>query len=333
MPKVSVIVASYNGERFVAETIKSILDQTFRDLELVVIDDGSTDTTRAILKGFARQDERVRIVEKANEGLIRTLNRGIAESRGTFIARIDHDDVALPQRIERQAGFLDHHPDFIGVGSLLQNMTEDGTPIGEARIRDEVLVHAPFEFPPRQQWLYGPTPMIRADALRKAGGYRDQFVAAEDRDLCWRLGDIGALARLPEVLVRHRIHGSNMSVLKRRTQLFSALLSDLSAVARHLQLDDAGIVAAIDVGGDYGPSLAAYRALIAGRYPVEGYVMLFQMRWELWDVPGYPARDKMASAVARHVAAKPWDASRIKLATKAALYLTRKPRTDVAKAI
>lgn len=328
MPKVSVIVASYNGERFVAETMVSLIGQTFRDLEIVVIDDGSTDSTRSILRGFERKDDRVRIIEKENEGLIRTLNRGIAKARGELIARIDHDDLAMPERIAKQAAFLDANPRFIGVGCLLQNITEDGAPIGKARIRDEVLVHAPKAFPPRQQWLYGPTPMIRADALRASGGYREKFVAAEDRDLCWRLGDIGALARLPEVLVKHRIHGSNMSKLKRRTQLFSALLSDLSAIARSFGLDDSGVMEAIDVGGDYAPALKGYRALIGDRYPVESYILYYQMRSELWDVPGFPDRNAMAGAVARHVASRPWEAHRLTLARKAVTYLNRKPREE-----
>src|SRR5262245_55615438 len=114
-PKVSVIIASYNGERFVAETVASVLGQTWRDPELVVIDDGSTDSTRGILREIAGGDPRMRVIEKDNEGLIATLNRGIAEARGTYIARLDHDDIALPSRIERQAQFLDANPDFIGV--------------------------------------------------------------------------------------------------------------------------------------------------------------------------------------------------------------------------
>ncbi len=182
-PKVSVIVASYNGERFVAETMHSILRQTFIDLELVVIDDGSTDGTRTILRGLADADARMRVIEKDNEGLIATLNRGIAEARGAYIARIDHDDIMRPARVERQAAFLDANPDFIGVGCLMQAMQEDGTYVGTPRIRYEQLRHEPGAFPPRQQWLYGPTPMIRAEALRKAGGYRAKFLASDSRAL------------------------------------------------------------------------------------------------------------------------------------------------------
>ena len=325
-PKVSVIIPSYNGERFIAETVNSVLGQTLRDLELVVVEDGSTDGTRAILRDLAKRDARLRVIEKDNEGLIRTLNRGIAEARGEYIARIDHDDVARPTRLERQAGFLDGNPDYIGVGCLIQVMRADGSHVGKTRIRREVLQHKPGAFPPKQQWLYGPTPMFRADMLRKAGGYRDKFLASEDRDLCWRIGALGKLERLPEVLVNYRYHESNMSRLRRRTQMYSALLSDLSAIAAHFGLDDSAIIDSIDVGGDYGPPLEGYRRLLAPKYPVDSYLLYYQMRSELWDLPGFPPRNGILTAVLRHAAQKPWDPVRLFLLRRSALYLTRKPR-------
>jgi glycosyltransferase involved in cell wall biosynthesis len=325
-PKISVIVASYNGERFVAETMRAILRQTLPDFELIVIDDGSTDGTRAILRELAAGDSRMRLIEKPNEGLIATLNRGIAETRGGYIARIDHDDVMRPMRLERQAAFLDSNPSFVAVGCLMQSMREDGSYIGAPRIRHEKMRHDPAAFPPKQQWLYGPTPMIRAEALRRAGGYREKFVTAEDRDLCWRLGRLGPMERLPEVLVDYRFHATNQSRLRQRTQVYSALLSDLSAIAQHFGLDDSAVVDSIVPGGDYAPAIAGYRQLIGERYPIDSYLMLYQMRAELWDLPGFPQRDGMLAAVARHFARKPWDPVRLLLLRKSALYLTRKPR-------
>lgn len=325
-PKISVIVASYNGERFVAETMRAILLQTVADFELLVIDDGSTDGTRAILRDLAAGDNRMRVIEKPNEGLIATLNRGIAEARGGYIARIDHDDVMRLTRLERQAAFLDAHPSFVAVGCLMQSMREDGSYIGTPRIRHEKLRHDPAAFPPKQQWLYGPTPMIRAETLRRAGGYREKFVTAEDRDLCWRLGRLGPMERLPEVLVDYRFHATNQSRLRQRTQVYSALLSDLSAIAQHFGIDDTAVVESIDPGGDYAPAIEGYRQIIGDRYPFDSYLMLYQMRSELWDLPGFLSRDGILAAVARHAAKKPWDPVRLLLLRKAALYLTRKPR-------
>ena len=279
-PEVSVIIASYNGERYIAEAVGSILGQTWRDLELVVVDDGSTDGTRAILHGIAARDDRLRVIEKDNEGLIATLNRGIADARGPYIARLDHDDVSRPERIERQVEFLKANPDYVAVGCLMQAMQADGTYVGAPRIRYEKLQHKPGEFPPRQQWLYGPTPMIRADALRKAGGYRTKFVASEDRDLCWRLGALGPMERLPEVLVDYRYHDSNMSRLKRRTQVYSALMADLSAIAAHFGLDDTPIIDRIDIGENYGPVVESYRELLRPHYPIDSFLLFYQMRSE-----------------------------------------------------
>lgn len=325
-PKVSVFIASYNGERFIAEAVNSNLNQTWRDLEVVVVDDGSTDGTRGILRAIAARDPRLRVIEKDNEGQIPTLNRCIAECRGEFLARLDHDDVSRPGRIEKQARFLEQNPTFIGVGCLMQSMLEDGTYVGKPRIRHERLRHDPGEFPPRQQWLYGPTPMVRADALRTAGGYRAKFTASEDRDLCWRLGDIGPLERLPEVLVDYRYHGSNMSRLRRRTQIYSALMGDLSAIARHFSLDDAAAIDAIDIGGDYGPAIESYRRLLRPHYPVDSYLLFYQMRSEVWDLPGHADRKGFLGSLVRHVLEKPWDPVRLFLLRRAALYLMRKPR-------
>ena len=325
-PAVSVIIASYNGARFVADAVNSILTQTFTDLELIVVDDGSTDGSRPILREIARRDARMRLVEKSNEGLVAALNHAISLARAPLIARLDHDDIALPHRIARQKEFLDRHPGYIAVGCLMQNISEDGSLLKPTRIRYERLQHRPQDFPPRLAWLYGPSPMIRTGALRRSGGYRHQFLASEDRDLCWRLGALGKIERLPEVLVNYRYHDSNMSRLKRRTQLYSALLSDLSAIATYFGEDDTDILSGVTPGGDYGPAIAAYRKLLEPHYPVETFLHLFQLRFELWDLPDFPDRKGAPLAILRHVWAKPYDVKRLSLLRRSVLYLARKPR-------
>lgn len=324
-PKVSVIIPSYNGERFIAEAVGSILRQTFGDLELIVIDDGSTDGTRAILRDIAGKDTRLTLIEKENEGLVPTLNRGIAQARGAYIARLDHDDVSYPLRLQHQAAFLDANPGFIGVGCLIENIGPDGKPLRKTRIRRDALEHSPLAFPPRQQWLYGPTPMIRAEALRRAGGYRPQFLAAEDRDLCWRLGALGRLERLPEVLVGHRIHAGNMSTARRRVQVFSALLCDLSAIARALGRDDSAIVSTIEVGGDYDARVADYARLIGDRYPVETWRIYHLLRVGAWDLAGFTSRADALAAVVRHLAVQPWQPARLLLLRRALRFLRKSP--------
>ena len=115
-PRVSDIIASYNGERYVAATLRSLQAQTLRDIEIVVVDDGSRAPTLAILDQFAREDPRFRIHRASHGGLVSTLNTAISLAHAPYIARIDHDDIAKPERLAKQAAYLDAHPDCLAVG-------------------------------------------------------------------------------------------------------------------------------------------------------------------------------------------------------------------------
>lgn len=328
-PTVSVFMASYNGERFVEEAVRSVLGQTWSDLELVVVDDGSSQPTRAILRRLAAGDSRMRLEESAHRGQIGTLNHAISLCRGRYIARLDHDDVALPQRIERQVRYLEAHPTTIACGTNIQEIDAEGRSGRRPNTDEHVLEHRPDLVPPRLMWMPGPTPMIRAEALRKICGYRPQFRAAEDRDLCWRLGALGPCARFGEVLVLHRVHGSNMSLLQRRTQLFSHVLADLSAISAHTGRNDAPILASVEPGGDYLPHIAAYKALLADVYPVETFWLHFLVRYGAWPLAGYDRTRDIARAVAAHVAQRPYDADRLALARRSLKYLRREPEAAV----
>lgn len=322
-PKVSVYMASFNGERYVEAAVRSILDQSFRDLELVVVDDGSRPSTLDILRRLANGDPRMKVHECAHRGLVGALNHAISLCRGTYLARMDHDDISVPHRIERQVQYLDAHPDVVACGSEIRRMDAEGN-LARARNRGERrLRHRPDLVPPEVQWMPGPTPMIRADALRQAGGYRPQFVAAEDRDLCWRLGEVGRCVRLAERLLNYRDHANNTSILQRRTQLFSHLLADLSAAARHHRLNDGDIVAAIVPGGDYLQQVEAYRRLLASCYPVETYWLMFLCRQAAWPIGGYATGADFLHAVVAHWRAQPFDVRRILLLVRTWLTVRR----------
>src|SRR5687768_645866 len=115
-PTISVLMSVYNGERYLAAAMDSILAQSFRDFELIVIDDGSKDSSPAILQDYARRDSRVKLTIRANNGLTLTLNEAFAQSRGKYLARMDGDDIALPNRFARQVEFLDATPAVACVG-------------------------------------------------------------------------------------------------------------------------------------------------------------------------------------------------------------------------
>src|SRR3954468_5693657 len=116
-PTVSVLLAVYNARRYLRQAIDSILAQTFTDFEFIIIDDGSTDDTLAILREYEKRDGRIRLISRPNKGLTTTLNEGLALARGEFLARMDGDDVALPTRFEKQVTYLRDHPECVLVGS------------------------------------------------------------------------------------------------------------------------------------------------------------------------------------------------------------------------
>jgi glycosyltransferase involved in cell wall biosynthesis len=205
VPSISVCMPVYNAERFVAEAVESILNQTLGDFEFLIVDDGSTDGSRRILEGYAARDPRIRLVSRPNTGLVIALNEMLAAARGAFIPRTDADDVAMPERFERQASYLRAHPEVLALGTRVLVIDPEGAPLTEMC---EQQSHEEID---RAQLgglvvICHPTVMARAEVLRRVGGYRPETFPAEDLDLWLRLAEIGRLANLPEALVKYRQH-------------------------------------------------------------------------------------------------------------------------------
>jgi glycosyltransferase involved in cell wall biosynthesis len=135
-PRVTVLLPVHDAERYLAEAVESILAQSFGDFELLAIDDGSRDGSAAILDAYARRDARVRVVRRPHEGLIATLNEGLALARGELVARMDADDVALPQRLERQAERLDRDPGLLCIGGAFEVIDAGLRPFDACVFRD-----------------------------------------------------------------------------------------------------------------------------------------------------------------------------------------------------
>lgn len=212
-----------DGERFVGEAVESVLGQTLADLELIVVDDGSTDSTPALLAGFARADARVRVLTQAVGGLTSALNAGCALVRAPLIARMDADDVALPDRLERQAAFLDAHPDVALLGGGIVLVDEAG------REFDREPGRAAPDLSEQNELVHG-TVVMRADAFRALGGYRlDQ---SEDYDLWLRFEEQHRVAALAEAVIRYRFHPGQFSVTKLERQALGARCVRAAAVAR-----------------------------------------------------------------------------------------------------
>jgi hypothetical protein len=230
-PAVSVLMPVRNGERFLAEAVESVLGQSFSDLELVVVDDGSTDSTPEILGEIARSDSRV-VVHRRQPGrnLAEVLNLAAELSRAPLLARLDADDVALPERLRLQVEFLDAHPEVALLGGQALMIDEAGREFGRAEypLHDDELKQALQTGNP----FVHPAVAIRRQAFEAVDGYRVDFDYAEDLDLWLRLAEGRQVANLPEVLVRYRIHGDQQTVQKQDEQALYALAARASAETR-----------------------------------------------------------------------------------------------------
>lgn len=218
----SVIMAVYNGKLYLPQALESILTQTFRDFEFLVVDDGSTDESAQILAGAARRDPRIQIITNpANIGLTRSLNKVLAKARGTIIARMDADDIALPERFEKQIAFLQENSEVGVVGTAYYFINEEGGVIGGKTILvdDESIQKALIRFNP---FLHSSV-MIRKDFLNRVRGYDERYVRAQDYDLWMRLAPLCHFANLPEVLMKKRFTTSMISYTQERKQIESAL--------------------------------------------------------------------------------------------------------------
>lgn len=223
MSKVTVLMSVYNGERYLREAIESMLRQTFTDFEFIIIDDASRDTTPFILADYAARDTRIAVItNERNLGLTASLNKGLALARGQYLARLDADDVALPERLARQVDFLEQHPDCVLLGSAYDWIDEEGRKIGAVRpptndthIRWQTLFNCAFGHS---------TVIFRLSALRVAGlTYCTEFVQTQDYELWSRLLQSGRGGNLDDHLVLYRIHADQDSNRQFCTQYDLAL--------------------------------------------------------------------------------------------------------------
>ncbi len=215
---ISVVIPVYNAGPFLRLSIASILAQTHRDLELIAVDDGSTDDSAATLASFAAIDPRVRFISRPNTGIVGALNDGLAISGGDYIARMDADDIAEPIRLERQLAYIGTRPDCVALGTFARVIDPSGGVVGlhePPREHDEILARLLLA---DGGALLHPSVIFRRSALVAAGAYDPAFCRAEDLDLYFRLSKHGRLANLPEPLLRYRQHPSSTNFTRRAEQ-------------------------------------------------------------------------------------------------------------------
>jgi len=203
-PPISVLMPAYNAEKYIAVAIESILGQTFKDFEFVIVDDDSTDNTWAIIQRFAEKDKRVvPIRNKGNLKIAKTLNTGIKLARGKYVARMDADDWSYPDRLEKQHHFMEEHPEVGIMGGTMVIVNEVGKVTGERRYyaRDKEIRKSIFKFSP----FCHPAVMIRKSVLEKSGLYDPRYKSSEDYDLYFRIGLHAKFANLEDRLIRYRV--------------------------------------------------------------------------------------------------------------------------------
>ncbi len=210
-PLVSVIMPTYNVEKYVEEAVNSILDQTFSDFEFIIVDDGSTDRTTEILRSYT--DPRIQLLSnEKNEGNYPARNRGCRLARGKYLAVMDGDDVAMPERLKRQVKFMEENPDLLACGTAYRIIDKNQIIVEPTEWEDiRYILMKTF-------CMLHPTLLIRKEALGQLGFYGTESRYAEDYDLVLRLARIGKVVNIPDVLLNRRWHDEQISRMYKRQQ-------------------------------------------------------------------------------------------------------------------
>lgn len=219
-PRISCVMPVYNSARYLAEAIESILGQRYGDFELLISNDGSPDESAAVIAHYAAKDSRIVAFDrKENRGVVFTRNELLARARGEWMATMDGDDIAMPDRFKIQIEFLERHPECALLGAAAMLIDPDGNPMcvmGEERSHEAI-----------DAWhmagnsgtaFVSPTSMMRTAAVREVGGYREHDGYAEDYDLFLRLAEHGKLHTIPEVVLYYRQHFKSLGYESNRKQ-------------------------------------------------------------------------------------------------------------------
>lgn len=230
IPMISVVMSVYNEEQHVSQAMESILNQTFNDFEFIIVNDGSVDKTYEIIKRYAEKDKRIRIINHAKrEGLANSLNDGIKIAQGKYIARMDADDISLPERFQRQVEFMERNPQTGAIGSCYQEVDESGNilprkqnPRSWKDIKKALFFYNPISHP---------TVMIRKEVLKKAGTYDETFPTSQDYELFSRIAQFSELRNHDEVLLIRRFP-KKVSGGKMQRQTIDSLIIQIRMLKR-----------------------------------------------------------------------------------------------------
>jgi len=229
-PLISVVMPAYNAEKYISQAIESILNQSLTNFELLIINDGSTDSTLRIVRSF--RDKRIRVVtNRKNLKIAKSLNKAVRLSKAGLIARMDADDISLPDRLEKQYRLLSERPGVAIVGANMIIVDEDGRRISKREYpsEDGELKRLMFRYSP-----FGhPVVVFRKKAFMEFGGYDPTKVPCEDIDLWFRLGSRYNFATVPEYLIKYRILKFSTSHSKLRDLELLGFKVKLNAITQY----------------------------------------------------------------------------------------------------
>lgn len=209
-PAISVITPVYNTEKYIAECINSILKQTFKDFELIIIDDCSTDRTWSIVKKFALKDTRIRAFKnKKNLGIAGNRNKGLSKARGKYVVWQDADDVSMPYRLKMQFEYMERHKRVGIAGGYLKFFNEHNPNMGVRKYAtdDTTLRSKIFRYSPVAQ----PAAIIRRQCLVEVGGYNLAYPPSEDLDMSFRIGEKYRFGNIPKIMIKYRDHPNSVT--------------------------------------------------------------------------------------------------------------------------
>lgn len=211
-PLVSVVMPAYNAERFIKDAIDSVVSQTHSRLELIIVDDGSKDSTPGIAESLARCDPRIRVIHQSNSGVSAARNAGIAVANGEFLAFLDADDILTPDSIDLRLREFGKDPEVGLVHCDLQEIDEDSHPIGLPRVSDlEGQVLKQLLNPPKGLYIFGiGSILVRSEVLKAIGGFDRDLSNGADHEFYYRVASRYRFKRAPHVAFQYRLHASGM---------------------------------------------------------------------------------------------------------------------------
>ena len=279
-PAVTVLMPAYNAAAYIGDAIRSVLEQTFTDFELLVVNDGSTDETVKVISAF--DDRRIVLIERTNGGVSAALNTGLEHARGKLIARFDADDVCYPNRLATQVAFLQANPDHVLVGSEVDYITEQGTHMyhyrcfayDDTEIRKKLFYYCPF--------IHSAV-MYRLDAVHEAGGYDAMAHTFEDYFLWVKLLQFGKAANLRQSLIRVRLNPESVTIDEKwRGSRFRQLRRTIITSGKITNNQETELLQILREQNNARMKNGAYYALCAKKYLTDNYMpeTALEYAWE-----------------------------------------------------